>query len=208
VGVPVWAVPGNHDVAVDCDRVLAAADGTDGVTALDPRPRALAPGVDVCGVRIASDDGGSTARAVRLPEALPDDDPLLVLATHYPVLSVKPRLHARGLRYPGDLVNRREVERLVSARTAPTVVLHGHVHAAVTVTSGALLQIGCAALVEWPHGWTLVEVDTGAAGVAVRRRRLSRAAPPVTDTTLAPSEADWRYAAGAWVAGAHPQLRA
>jgi hypothetical protein len=191
-------VPGNHDVGVRSDALPSAAVGVDGVAALDPRPRPLAADVAACGVRLESDDGGRTCRTLGLPAALDPDPPLLLVASHYPVISEKPRLYARGLRYPGDLLDRRALQRAVAARAAPTVVLHGHLHAAVDLVHANVLQLGFAALVEWPHAWALVEIDAAGPAVAVTRHSLCAAPPPVVDTVLAPSSASWRHDGTSW----------
>jgi hypothetical protein len=154
--------------------------------------------VAACGVRLTSDDGGRTCRTLSLPAALAPDPPLLLVASHFPVLSQKPRLYARGLRYPGDLLDRRELHRELAARPGPTVVLHGHLHTAVDLVHANLLQIGFGALVEWPHAWALVEIDAAGPAVAVTRHSLCAAPPPVVDTVLAPSSASWRHDGTSW----------
>lgn len=200
-GAPVWSVPGNHDVATDPETLPAAADSVTGVAALGPAPRPLASWVDVAGPRLVSNDRGETCEAIDLPATLESAAPLLVWATHYPVLSAKPSLHQRRLRYPGDLVNRRALQRLVQTRTAPTLVLHGHVHAAVAMTHRQTLQVGCSALVEWPHAWTLVTAAASAqAGltVTVERRVLDGGPPPIADSVFTPPFTRWGYLAEHW----------
>jgi 3',5'-cyclic AMP phosphodiesterase CpdA len=197
-GAQVWAVPGNHDLALDPNALPAAAARTGRVVVLDAEAQRLAAGVAVCGVRLASDDGGRTCRATGLPERLDADPPLLLVATHYPVLSVKPRLLARGLRYPGDLTNRRDLQRVLAGRAAPTVALHGHVHAAVDLAHGHLLQIGCAALAEWPYAWTLVEIDPATTTIAVTRHPVRDTPAPAVDTALAPASTSWRHDGTTW----------
>jgi hypothetical protein len=123
-------------------------------------------------------------------------------------MSVKPPLYARGLRYPGDLINRRELQGLVHNRRAPTLALHGHVHAAVQLCHAHLLQIGCSALAEWPHAWTFVELDPHAMTVTVTRR-IVRDGNPDVDTDLAPAHIQWRHDGVAWrTADALPHARA
>jgi hypothetical protein len=204
VGVPVWAVPGNHDVSLDPEALVRAAARVSGVEVLDARTRMLGEHVAVCGVRLVSDDGGATCTARDLPLELDRDPPLLVVAGHYPVLSAKPRLHARGLRYPGDLLNRRDFQHVVAGRPRPTLALHGHLHTAVDLAHAHLLQIGCAALVEWPHAWTLLELDPSARSVTVTRHTVREGAIPDVDTALAPARSTWRYEGVMWQAKAEP----
>lgn len=197
-GVPVWAVPGNHDVAAGIDAVTRAADtGGSALVALDAEARPLTRGISVCGVRITSADGGRTCRATGLPARLDPGPPLLVVATHYPVMSVKPRLKARELRDPGDLVNRRDLQRAVAARPAATVALHGHVHVPVQLAHAQLLQIGCAPLAEWPYAWTLIEMAADARTVVVTRHDGS-GLPPDVDTILSPRRAVWQHDGILW----------
>jgi calcineurin-like phosphoesterase family protein len=204
VGVPVWAVPGNHDVSLDPEALVRAAARVPGVEVLDARTRMLGEHVAVCGVRLVSDDGGATCTARDLPLELDRDPPLLVVAGHYPVLSAKPRLHARGLRYPGDLLNRRDFQHVVAGRPRPTLAFHGHLHTAVDLAHAHLLQIGCAALVEWPHAWTLLELDPSARSVTVTRHTVREGAIPDVDTALAPARSTWRYEGVMWQAKAEP----
>ncbi len=200
-GAPVWVVPGNHDVAAEPLALSAAADQVAGVGMLSPTSQALGPWTDIAGPRLVSQDGGVTCRVAQLPPALDSAAPLLVWASHYPVLSGKPWLHRRGLRYPGDMVNRRVVQSLIGTRVAPTLVLHGHLHASLAVTHGQTLQIGCSALVEWPHAWTLITVEQptpDSPTVAVERRALDTGPPPVADTVFMPAHTRWRCRSGNW----------
>lgn len=89
-------------------------------------------------------------------------------AGHYPLLSQRARLRTAGLRYPGDLLNLHEARRAAERCTGPIVVLHGHLHTAVTRRGGRILQLGCPATVEWPHAWTDLTVDTDSSGARVR----------------------------------------
>ena len=200
VGVPVWAVPGNHDVSVDPEALIRAAARVPGAEVLDSPTRTLGEHVAVCGVRLVSDDGGHMCTARDLPLELDGYPPLLVVVSHHPVLSGKPRLYPRGLRYPGDLLNRREFQHVVAGGPQPTIALHGHLHAAVNVAHARLLQIGCAALVEWPHAWTLLEIDPTGPSVTVTRHTVREGAIPDVDTALAPARSTWRFDGVMWQA--------
>jgi len=70
----------------------------------------------------------------------------------------------RRLRYPGNLANLRHARQAAERFDGPIVVLHGHLHTAVTRRTGRILQLGCPAVVEWPHAWMDVTVETGTGG--------------------------------------------
>jgi calcineurin-like phosphoesterase family protein len=199
-GPPVYLVPGNHDVAEDVNMLDAVAQRHSGITFLPSGATSLGEEVAISGVGLSSGDGGGTCSAANLPEAVSDDRALQIWATHYPALSVKSQLHRHGLRYPGDLVNRRQFQRAVQSRCRPTLVLSGHVHAACTLTYLSTLQVSFPALVEWPHAWTLLTVTwTGPhLGVRAERHAFGESVPPLVNTLFTPALTSWVYDGGVW----------
>ena len=126
---------------------------------------------------------------------------LLVWACHYPLISQAEVLLAAGLRYPGDLTNLAAARRAAERQADPILVLHGHLHAAVTVPDGRILQLGFPALVEWPHAWTDVRLDVSP-GQAMIRTALRPVAGHWSEGTrnslLAGAEQAWQLARGSW----------
>lgn len=188
---PVVAVSGNHD------------GGADALLAALPSARGARPeGERIGGVRLAGMDlagadwtGARTAGAPAVGAWAGDP---VVLLSHYPLLSHAARLSARGLAYPGDLLQRREHAAAIRRRGAPTVVLSGHIHARDAQRRGALLQLTAGALIEPPYEYTLVDVEPAADGVEVRRRARSLPGPAATGPLPVLSAADERFR---WTAG-------
>jgi hypothetical protein len=124
------------------------------------------------------------------------DGAALVVASHFPVLSEASRLTAAGLPYPGDLVNRADLERALRADGRPTIVLSGHIHARCSAHDGSLLQLSVGALIEPPFDATVVELDLS--GPIVRRTARRLGDVPVTDPVFGPDEDRWHRASGGW----------
>lgn len=123
----------------------------------------------------------------------------VVVASHFPVLSRRRALAARGLRYAGDLVNRGELERALLDGGGPVVVLSGHLHVRDAHHEGALLQLSMAAVVEPPFECAVVEVRGERDRVRVERRcRPLRAVAAPVAPILAPERAAWDWAGGEW----------
>lgn len=199
-GTKAWVVPGNHDVSTSSDALARAVGDAEPPVVL--RLEHLGEGaIALVGHDLISDDGGQTCRAIDLPDVRPLDEPLLVWATHYPVISRESRLVDAGLRYPGDLLNRADVETTVDAFHGPVLVLHGHLHCTVVGATGHILQIGFPAVAEWPHAWTDVAIEVGEE--IVRVRTTMQLIPggwssPGVDVVLDSREQDWTYADGGW----------
>ena len=194
----VLAVAGNHDVAWSPVTVDLAAADVRGVTVLHPTFDYTLAGLPAGGQPLSSEDGGRLCTATALPDP-GSVDGLGLWATHYPVLSRATASADAGLRYPGDLLNLTDVQAPLLARTAPTLVLHGHLHVATVATLGALLQLGVPALVEWPHAWTSVTID-GDGSVSSELHSVAPDIEPTNDTVLASPKQSWRFSAGAWSA--------
>ena len=61
---------------------------------------------------------------------------LVVVASHFPILSEASRVAAAGLPYAGDLVNRADLEAQLRSDPRPKLVLSGHIHARCSTQTG------------------------------------------------------------------------
>lgn len=190
---PVATVNGNHDLRLGEE--FAASAQRHGIRLLHEEPLVLA-GVALTGVAAAA--GPARPQYVGQPAAWAEGAPLVVVASHFPVLSEASKVAAAGLPYAGDLVNRADVEGRLVSDPRPKLVLSGHIHARCSTHAGTLLQLTVGALIEPPFDATIVEIDP--AGLEVRRtaRRLGPVAEP--DPVFAADEEHWRWAREGWEA--------
>jgi hypothetical protein len=121
---------------------------------------------------------------------------LVVVASHFPLLSEASRLAAAGLQYPGDLVNRADLEDRLVADARPKVVLCGHIHARCSTYHGPLLQLTVGALIEPPFDATIVELDP--VGLSVRRTARRLGAIAAVDPVFAGDDERWQRTDGRW----------
>jgi hypothetical protein len=186
---PVAAVAGNHDLRVD----LPGVARQHGLRLLAEEPLELG-GVVVAGV-------GLSRRGAEGPFYLGELAPvrgneLLVVASHFPLLSEAERLAGAGLPYPGDLVNREALLAEVTAASSPVVVLSGHIHARTAHIDGPVLQCTVGALIEPPFDCTLLELDPEGHGATRTARRLGPAG--AVDPVFAPEGESWHWSTNAW----------
>ena len=188
---PLATVNGNHDLRLGDE--FAASARRHGIRLLHEEPLVLA-GVALTGVGIGA--GLARPQYVGQPAAWAGDAPLVVVASHFPVLSEASKVAAAGLPYAGDLVNRADVEAQLTDDQRPKLALSGHIHARCSSHAGPLLQLTVGAMIEPPFDATIVEID--AAGLGVRRtaRRLGDPAP--TDPVFTPDDERWRRAGNRW----------
>jgi hypothetical protein len=186
---PLATVNGNHDIRLGEE--FAACAQESGIGLLYEEPVALA-GIAVAGVEVS--------RGLAPPQYLgrygnsAGEAGLVVVASHFPVISEASRVAAAGLPYAGDLVNRADLESELQSDPRPKVVLSGHIHARCSTHDGTLLQFIVGALIEPPFDATLVEID----GTTERRtaRRLGEIA--VTDPVFADDDERWQWADDRW----------
>lgn len=192
---PVRVVAGNHDRDVE-PMMLASLVETTPLRMATPLGENIA-GVRVAGVQIAAaeDDGWSVVE----PNAPAWGDEPIVVLSHVPILSREAAVRAAELKYAGGLSNGEAIVTALLARAAPTVVIHGHLHLRDACTTGPVLQIGCAALIEPPYERAVIEVDEleGRLTVTVAHRSVAPV-PKVRLPVLAPADAIWTFKSGRW----------
>lgn len=195
---PARVVAGNHDRATDNStfEMVFSRPGPGPLAVTGPENLGA---LTVAGVAVSSDDAGKTCTGAPPDLSAHATSPVIVLS-HYPLLGVGHLLSAAGLRDSGPLLNEEECLTPFAERRAPTIVLHGHLHARVEATQGPLLQIGVAALVERPHEIAIVDVAvSGDVWVHVRRYTAMAALPSEPRMpVVAPDESWWTWSATGW----------
>ena len=182
---PLATVGGNHDLRLgeefaDCAR-------KHGIRLLHEEPLELVTGVGV-------GRGAAPPQYVGQLDGWAREADLVVVASHFPLLSEAARVAAAGLPYAGDLVNRSDLESTLRSDARPKLVLSGHIHSRCSTHDGPLLQFTVGALIEPPFDATLVEIER----TSVRRtaRRLGEIA--VTDPVFAADDERWRWTGDRW----------
>ena len=188
---PLATVNGNHDVRLG--KEFAERAHEHGIRLLYEEPLELA-GVAVAGVEVGR--GPVPPQYVGQFGGWAGEADLVVVASHFPVLSEASRVAAAGLPYAGDLVNRYELEGRLRSDSGPKLVLSGHIHARCSTHDGPLLQFTVGAMIEPPFDATIVDVD--ATTLAVRRtaRRFGEIA--TTDPVFAPDDERWQWIGDRW----------
>ena len=188
---PLATVNGNHDLRLGEEFAECAHEH--GIRLLYEEPLELA-GVVVTGVAV--DRGPAPPQYVGQPGAWSGEADLVVVASHFPLLSEASRVAGAGLPYAGDLVNRAAVEAQLRSDPRPMVVLSGHIHARCSTHDGPLLQFMVGALIEPPFDATIVEID--ATGCSARRTAWRLGEIAVTDPVFAGDDERWRWFDGRW----------
>jgi hypothetical protein len=186
---PLATVAGNHDLRLGEEFAESAREH--GIRLLHEEPLELA-GVALTGVGV--DRGPAPPQYVGQVGGWEGGADLVVVASHFPLLSEASRVAAAGLPYAGDLVNRADLESKLRSDARPKLVLSGHIHARCSTHEALLLQFMVGALIEPPFDATLVEID----GTSVRRtaRRLGEVA--VTDPVFAADDERWQWTDDRW----------
>jgi predicted phosphodiesterase len=191
-GVPLVAVTGNHDVD-EGEGVLAAAV-SDGSALAQPAGVVHGP-LRVSGVQVmAEGDGYATVVG---PETAAWGGGLAVFVSHFPAISRAEMFAEEGFKYPGDLNDREAVLEPLAERSAPTVVLCGHIHARDSHAEGRVLQLVGGALIEAPYECAIVDVDEEA--MTVTRQAHPLRGPAVERSPVfAPERETWRFDGLVW----------
>lgn len=180
---PVWVIAGNHDP----------------VTGIDEPGCRLAPGIrlETLSITLTREDEWHSTTPPPTERWAED---LVVLASHFPVISRSDVITKRDLPYAGDLADRVALLQTISERNAPTVVINGHLHVRDSVSIGPVLQLSFAALVEYPFEHSIVEIICQPRGLPA----VKRIALPASDTSprhnpvFVPATEMWTYQHGGW----------
>jgi predicted phosphodiesterase len=199
VGLPVWAVAGNHDCDEGAGAFRDRLAGRPATSIQIPTPSGdVAGSIRLAGLSIVA-CGPSRKWTLEQPDIAAWRTDTVLLLSHFPILSRRAAAAAAGLQYAGDVENHKAVEDMLRARSQATVVLHGHLHQRDAVTSGPVLQLGCASLIEPPFETAQIEIEPMGADLIVRVSHLSVEPPPnVRLPVLSPAQSIWRFRAGAW----------
>ncbi|CAN5485119.1 hypothetical protein BH23CHL4_BH23CHL4_04290 [soil metagenome] len=199
-GIPVLAVPGNHDIAMPggMTRFGHRLQGSE-VTAA---PAALreAGATPVVLIGIERDRITNRLQSSSFPDPSPYNGETLIVFSHFPLLAMTERLNDAGFKHAGDLSDRQEITDQLLRHDGPVIVVHGHLHLRASAVEGNMLHLSCAALVEPPHEVSVVSVagyDTS--NPAVRLESTSIMTSNVNRLpVLDPAEQDWRYTDNGW----------
>jgi hypothetical protein len=188
---PLATVNGNHDLRLG--EQFAECAHKYGIRLLYEEPLDLA-GVAVTGLAVAR--GPARPQYVGQIGDWGGEPDLVVVASHFPLLSEASRVAGAGFPYAGDLVNRADLERQLRSDPRPKVVLSGHIHARCSTHDGPLLQFMVGALIEPPFDATIVEIDATSLSVRRTARRLGEIAP--IDPVFAGDDERWQRTDDRW----------
>jgi predicted phosphodiesterase len=192
---PALAVPGNHDVGDRHDALARAVREVGRGRVEMASPLAGSHG----GLRIAGVEGLDGAG--RLPGEGWGDG-LIVLASHFPLVSRADVVQRNGFKYAGDLAGREALLAGVLGHPR-TVVVNGHLHVRDSHAEGGLLQLSVAAQVEPPFEATILDIDADPAGPTVRRRAARMGRSTVEgEPVLAPPDETWVLEGERWLRAA------
>ncbi len=198
--VPVYVLPGNHDWGARGEVLRTAIEANQPSRIALPRgdrnghfPFRLA-GVTALDRR----DEGITWHVRPGAIEADGDGPLLVMS-HFPLLDREQEIVAQGLKFAGDFAWSSSTRDPLLTRSAPTVLLHGHLHIRYATTEGTILQLGFASLIEAPHEVSLVEIAErdGELTVSVEHHSVETDDVPVVPV-LSASRSIWSFQDHHW----------
>jgi predicted phosphodiesterase len=200
---PVYVVAGNHDAlgAIELWRSTIESHAT-GQVSIPTGDRNGSSSIRLAGIgdihgTAAEDQWHIPAGSVEL--TAPDDQPL-VLLVHFPLVIREAEINAAGFKFAGAFHWDETGEQLM-ARSAPTIVLHGHLHVRHTTVEGSILQLGFASLIEPPHAVGLVDIEDidGTITVHVEHHDIDTHDVEFLPV-LSESEETWTFRDGEWSA--------
>ena len=173
-GRRVWVVSGNHDCfeRTDALEVALRRVGAGNVRLASSAGELVEKELRVAGLCVTNGSWGYKAHRNEGQSIDGWGDEPMVWLSHYPMVSFAEEVSSASLIYGDDLEDLKEAARPLIARSAPTVVLSGHIHLRHSCTVGKVLQVSCAALVEPPFEITLLDFEgdpeIGGGRIAVR----------------------------------------
>lgn len=204
-GRRVRAVSGNHDCfeRTDALEVAVRRVAAENVRLASPAGEVAEREPRLAGSCVTSGSGGYKALLNGGRGAKDWGDEPTVWLSHYPMVSFAEEVSSASLIYGDDLEDLDVVVRPLLARSAPTVVVSGHIHLRHDCLVGKVLQLSCAALVEPPFEIAILDfqVDPGTRGgrLVVRRRSVPLVSPSaVSCPVLSPPQQEWVFEAGEW----------
>lgn len=199
---PVLVATGNHDISQSPHQLEQAhRAASDANLSLVTPTGMTCDGVRVAGVHVGEIQGWFRPRLSSLPSTAGWGEEPVVLLSHFPVLSFAAIIAENGLAYPGDLLDRQDLQAALTTRALPTIVIGGHIHARATRTEGPILQLTVGAMIEPPYECAVIEIDHTAPDKVIVRRdniRLHGTSSPL-DPVFSPVSEVWENAAGGWV---------
>ena len=164
---PLWAAPGNHDVALRAD---AVADSLRRAGHHDAHE--LQAGCRLAIVELESVDWILRCRSRSALAVGSWGADLVLVASHFPLLPPP-----SGDDDPDHLADGEDVLRTLLERVAPTIVLSGHLHQRLASSSGRVLQLVFPAVVGDPAACSIVELTERDGRHRFLRNTLSLGAP-------------------------------
>lgn len=198
LGTTTWLVSGNHDLRVSGDALARGIERAEGPLQLPNLPGDAVKGdVMVAGLTFA----GLTDAEVRLtqrPDPAAWDDRVVLLLSHYPIISRKSESLAAGWKYAGDPKGLDGVADVLAARAVPTISFHGHLHLGDAVARGSYLQLGFPALAETGHHAAVVNIAGGDGAFDVAVTPVSTSDDARLPAAIGQPGRRWRFVSGAW----------
>ncbi len=199
IGLPVWIVPGNHDCEEDAHALATRLAAAKQRAIQIPTPTGeIVDGVRIAGLPTSLFD---TERnwEVATPEVEAWGQEPVLLLSHVPALSRAKAAGDAELNYAGDVGNHEAIAGQLRRRSAPTIVLHGHLHLRDSVIDGTVLQIGFASIVEPPHESAIVVINVAGDSVLVSVCHEAVAVSNVERLPiLSPVNSIWQFDDGRW----------
>jgi predicted phosphodiesterase len=200
-GRTVWAVSGDHDCFKRADALPGAVRlvGADNVRLAAPAGEVVEGGLRIAGFSVAIGSRSYAAGPGGKPDVSSWGDDLVAWLTHFPMISFSEEVSRAGLTYGNNLEDLEEVARPLLERSAPTVVVHGHIHLRNARVEETVLQISCQGLVEPPFEVVLLDLEPESDRMLVRAESVALAPSlSVRLPTFSPPRREWVFEAGAW----------